>query len=255
MLFQELAMLHCNEIKGRIHSTESFGAADGPGVRFIIFLQGCRMRCRFCHNPDTWKTDGGEEHSADELIKKALRYKTYWRQDGGITVSGGEPLLQIDFLIDLLKKAKAEGINTVIDTAGNPFTREEPFFSKFNELMKYTDLLLLDIKEINPERHKDLTGFDNSNILDMAKYLSDIGKDMWIRRVLVPNLTNDDNELNNLYSFISSLKTVKKVEILPYHTLGIFKWENLGIKYPLEGYKPPTKEEVEKAEKILHIEK
>lgn len=252
MLFQELAMPHCNEIKGRIHSTESFGAADGPGVRFIIFLQGCRMRCRFCHNPDTWKIDSGEEHSADELIKKALRYKTYWRQDGGITVSGGEPLLQIDFLIDLLKKAKAEGINTVIDTAGNPFTREEPFFSKFNELMKYTDLLLLDIKEINPERHKDLTGFDNSNILDMAKYLSDINKPVWIRHVLVPGCSDFDEDLDKLGDFISTLKNVQKVEVLPYHTLGKFKWENLGIPYTLEDTDPPTPERIKNAEIRIH---
>ena len=240
---------------GKIHSIESFGSVDGPGVRFVIFTQGCHMRCQFCHNPDTWNMEDGEEMSADDLLKQALRYKSYWKNKGGITVSGGEPLLQMDFLIELFTKAKAKGVNTTLDTSGNPFTRKEPFFSRFKELMEVTDLVMLDLKQTDTEKHKELTGRTNENILDMAKYLSDIGKDMWIRRVLVPNLTNDDNELNNLYSFISSLKTVKKVEILPYHTLGIFKWENLGIKYPLEGYKPPTKEEVEKAEKILHIEK
>ena len=146
---------------GHIHSTESFGAADGPGVRFIVFMQGCHMRCRYCHNPDTWKMDGGDEVTADEILKRALRFKPYWGKDGGITISGGEPLLQIDFVIELFKKAKELGINTCIDTAGNPFTKEDPFFSKFEELMKYTDLLLLDLKEINPTRHKDLTGFDN----------------------------------------------------------------------------------------------
>ena len=194
-----------------------------------------------------------------DAFNKAYKYKNYWRKNGkpngGITVSGGEPLLQIDFVTEFFKLAKEKGVHTTLDSSGSAFTREEPFFSKFNELMKYTDLVMLDLKQTDTEKHKELTGRTNENILDMAKYLSDIGKDMWIRRVLVPNLTNDDNELNNLYSFISSLKTVKKVEILPYHTLGIFKWENLGIKYPLEGYKPPTKEEVEKAEKILHIEK
>ena len=240
---------------GYVHSIEAFGSVDGPGIRFVIFLTGCNMRCQFCHNPDTWESGRGTEYTADELLKKALRYKTYWGDAGGITVSGGEPLLQIDFLTELFRKAKEMGINTCLDTAGQPFTRENPFFDKFVELMKYTDLVMLDIKNIDEEKHKALTGHTNANILDCARYLSDTGKDMWIRRVLVPNLTNDDNELNNLYSFISSLKTVKKVEILPYHTLGIFKWENLGIKYPLEGYKPPTKEEVEKAEKILHIEK
>ena len=240
---------------GYIHSTESFGSVDGPGVRFIIFVTGCPLRCQFCHNPDTWKMTDGEKTEVDALVKKALRCKPYWRNGGGITVSGGEPLLQIDFVTEFFKLAKEKGVHTTLDSSGSAFTREEPFFSKFNELMKYTDLVMLDLKQTDTEKHKELTGRTNENILDMAKYLSDIGKDMWIRRVLVPNLTNDDNELNNLFSFISSLKTVKKVEILPYHTLGIFKWENLGIKYPLEGYKPPTKEEVEKAEKILHIEK
>lgn len=212
------------------------------------------MRCRYCHNPDTWDTNGGEEYTADELLKKAMRYKNYWKKDGGITVSGGEPLLQIDFLIELFKKAKAEGIHTVIDTAGNPFTREEPFFGKFNELMKYTDLLLLDIKEINPERHKALTGFDNANILDMAKYLSEIEKPVWIRHVLVPEHSDFDEDLDALGEFIDSLGNVKKVEVLPYHTLGKFKWENLGIKYTLDEISPPTEERIKNAEAKLHAE-
>ena len=239
-------------MKGIIHSTESFGAADGPGLRYVIFVRGCRMRCRYCHNPDTWSAEGGEEYSADEVLKKALRYRNYWKKDGGITVSGGEPLLQIDFLTELFKKAKAEGVNTVIDTAGNPFTREEPFFSKFNELMKYTDLLMLDIKEINPERHKALTGFDNANILDMARYLSEIKKPVWIRHVLVPGHTDFDEDLDALGEFIDSLQNVERVEVLPYHTLGKFKWENLGIKYTLEDVSPPTEERIKNAELRIH---
>lgn len=243
-----------SEITGRIHSTESFGAADGPGVRFIIFTQGCRMRCRYCHNPDTWDIKGDNtctDMTADELLKKALRYKSYWKNDGGITVSGGEPLLQIDFLLDLFKKAKAEGVGTCIDTAGNPFTREEPFFSKFRELMEYTDLLLLDIKEINPARHKDITGWDNANILDMARYLSEIGKPVWIRHVLVPELSDFDEDLDALSEFIKTLNNVQRVEVLPYHTLGKFKWENLGIKYTLEDTNPPSPERVDNAQKKL----
>ncbi len=239
-------------MKGIIHSTESFGAADGPGLRYVIFVRGCRMRCRYCHNPDTWSAEGGEEYSADEVLKKALRYRNYWKKDGGITVSGGEPLLQIDFLTELFKKAKAEGVNTVIDTAGNPFTREEPFFGKFNELMKYTDLLMLDIKEINPERHKALTGFDNANILDMARYLSEIKKPVWIRHVLVPGHTDFDEDLDALGEFIGSLQNVERVEVLPYHTLGKFKWENLGIKYTLEDVSPPTEERIKNAELRIH---
>lgn len=237
---------------GHIHSTESFGAADGPGVRFIVFMQGCRMRCRYCHNPDTWKMDGGDEVTADEILKRALRFKPYWGKDGGITISGGEPLLQIDFVIELFKKAKELGINTCIDTAGNPFTKEEPFFSKFEELMKYTDLLLLDLKEINPARHKDLTGFDNSNIIEMAKYLSEINKPVWIRHVLVPEHSDFDEDLDALGDFIDTLSNVDRVEILPYHTLGKFKWENLGIPYSLESISPPSAERIENAKQRIH---
>ena len=237
---------------GHIHSTESFGAADGPGVRFIVFMQGCHMRCRYCHNPDTWKMDGGDEVTADEILKRALRFKPYWGKDGGITISGGEPLLQIDFVIVLFKKAKELGINTCIDTAGNPFTKEEPFFSKFEELMKYTDLLLLDLKEINPARHKDLTGFDNSNIIEMAKYLSEINKPVWIRHVLVPEHSDFDEDLDALGDFIDTLSNVDRVEILPYHTLGKFKWENLGIPYTLESISPPSAERIENAKQRIH---
>ena len=237
---------------GHIHSTESFGAADGPGVRFIVFMQGCHMRCRYCHNPDTWKMDGGDEVTADEILKRALRFKPYWGKDGGITISGGEPLLQIDFVIELFKKAKELGINTCIDTADNPFTKEEPFFSKFEELMKYTDLLLLDLKEINPTRHKDLTGFDNSNIIEMAKYLSEINKPVWIRHVLVPEHSDFDEDLDALGDFIDTLSNVDRVEILPYHTLGKFKWENLGIPYTLESISPPSAERIENAKQRIH---
>ena len=237
---------------GHIHSTESFGAADGPGVRFIVFMQGCHMRCRYCHNPDTWKMDGGDEVTADEILKRALRFKPYWGKDGGITISGGEPLLQIDFVIELFKKAKELGINTCIDTAGNPFTKEEPFFSKFEELMKYTDLLLLDLKEINPARHKDLTGFDNSNIIEMAKYISEINKPVWIRHVLVHEHSDFDEDLDALGDFIDTLSNVDRVEILPYHTLGKFKWENLGIPYTLESISPPSAERIENAKQRIH---
>ena len=242
-------------MNGHVHSIESFGAADGPGVRFVIFLQGCRMRCKYCHNPDTWKTEGGDEFSADELIKRALRYKSYWKNGGGITVSGGEPLLQIEFLTELFKKAKENDINTAIDTAGQPFSREEPFFSKFSELMKYTDLVILDIKEINPERHQYITGFDNKNILDMAKYLSDINKPVWLRHVLVPALSDFDEDLDKLSEFIKTLGSVERVDVLPYHSLGVFKWKNLGIKYELDDVCPPDADRIKNAETKLCIKK
>ena len=218
-----------SEIKGRIHSVESFGSADGPGVRYIVFLKGCNMRCQYCHNPDTWAKDGGELMTPEEVLKKALRYKTYWKEKGGITVSGGEALLQIDFVTELFRLAKEKGVNTCLDTSGNPFSLEEPFKSKFDELMKYTDLFMLDIKHMDDAAHRKLTGQTNQNILEMAAYLSDHGKAMWIRHVLVPGITTEEDELYRLRSFLDTLKTVERVEVLPYHTLGVFKWKELGI--------------------------
>ena len=240
-----------SEIKGRIHSVESFGSADGPGVRYIVFLKGCNMRCQYCHNPDTWAKDGGELMTPEEVLKKALRYKTYWKEKGGITVSGGEALLQIDFVTELFRLAKEKGVNTCLDTSGNPFSLEEPFKSKFDELMKYTDLFMLDIKHIDDAAHRKLTGQTNQNILEMAAYLSDHGKAMWIRHVLVPGITTEEDELYRLRSFLDTLKTVERVEVLPDHTLGVFKWKELGIPYQLEGVDPPTKEQIDRAKEIL----
>lgn len=239
--------------KGYIHSLESFGSVDGPGVRFVIFTSGCAMRCQFCHNPDTWNMQSGTPYTADELIQKALKYRAYWGSKGGITVSGGEPLLQIDFLTELFKKAKEEGIHTTLDTSGNPFTREEPFFNKFRELMQYTDLILLDIKHIDEKQHEILTGQSNTNILELAGYLSEIKKPVWIRHVLVPERNDKDEYLDRLHDFISGLENVERVEVLPYHTLGTYKWKELGLKYPLEGIDPPTKERIKNAEQKLCI--
>ena len=213
------------ELKGYVHSLESFGSVDGPGVRYVIFLTGCAMRCQFCHNPDTWDMPKGTPYTADELVKTALRYQTYWGEQGGITVSGGEPLLQIDFLTELFRKAKEQGIHTTLDTSGNPFTREEPFFEKIQELMKYTDLVMLDIKHIDDEKHKVLTGWTNENILDMAKYLDELHKPVWIRHVLVPERSDEDTALEKLHEFIEGLGNVERVEVLPYHTLGEYKWK------------------------------
>lgn len=243
------------EVKGRIHSTENFGTVDGPGVRFVIFSQGCRMRCQFCHNPDTWKIGDPKAslRTADDVLAEAMRYQAYWGEKGGITVSGGEPLLQLDFLLDLFKKAKAKGIHTTLDTCGKPFTREEPFFSQFEELMNYTDLLLFDIKHIDNEAHKKLTSLGNENILEMATYLSEINKPVWIRHVLVPFRSDYDEFLIRLDQFIKTLNNVDKVEILPYHTMGKYKWDELGLDYPLKGINPPTDDRVENAKQLLHV--
>jgi pyruvate formate lyase activating enzyme len=243
------------KLVGRVHSLESFGLVDGPGVRFVVFLHGCPMRCKYCHNPDTWASDSYEEWTAQSLFDRAYRYRVYWGDKGGVTVSGGEPLLQIDFLTEFFSICKKKGVTTVLDTSGSVFTESEPFFSKFKKLMEVTDLVMLDIKHTDPEKHKALTGCDNSNILKMAQWLSDNGKDMWIRRVLVPGISDDPKELQYLRDFIDSLKTVKRVEVLPYHTLGISKWEKLGIPYELKDVPVPTGEQVEQAEKILGIEK
>ncbi len=243
-----------SNVIGYVNKLESFGAVDGPGVRFLIFLNGCRMRCAFCHNPETWAENQGEEYTADELLKKALRFKPYWKNGGGITVSGGEPLLQIDFVLELFKKAKEKGINTCIDTAGQPFTHDEPFYSKWKELMSLTDTVLLDIKNIDPEAHKELTGVDNANILQMAKEISDIGIPMWIRHVLVPGGSDNDDYLRRTRQFIDTLKTVEKVEVLPYHTLGVPKYQELGIPYRLDGVESPTAERISNAKEILGAE-
>ena len=239
---------------GYVHSLESFGSADGPGVRYIIFLSGCNMRCQFCHNPDTWDIKAGKEYTASQLLKIANRYRPYWGSEGGITVSGGEPLLQIDFLLELFQKAKEMGIHTTLDTSGNPFTTEEPFYLKWKELMKVTDLVMLDIKHIDEEQHKILTGKTGKNILEMARQMSEMGQPMWIRHVLVPERNDTDEYLHRLADFIKTLKTVERVEVLPYHTLGVFKWKNLGIPYKLEGIDPPTAERVENAKRILGAE-
>ena len=241
--------------KGYINSLESFGSVDGPGVRYVIFLSGCAMRCQFCHNPDTWNMQAGTPYTADELLEKALRYRSYWGSKGGITVSGGEPLLQIDFLLELFTKAKEKGVHTTLDTCGNPFTREEPFFSKFEKLMEVTDLVMLDIKHMDEEQHVLLTGQKNDNILDMAKYLSDTGKSMWIRHVLVPERSDRDDYLWKLHDFIEKLDHVERVEVLPYHTLGVYKWKELGIPYGLEGIEPPTQERIQNANEILKTAK
>ena len=239
-------------LKGAIHSIETFGSVDGPGIRFIIFLKGCNLRCKYCHNADTWDPNSEDMRTADEILDFAERYRGYWGEDGGITVSGGEPLLQIDFLLELFKKAKERGINTCIDTAVQPFTREEPFFSKFNELLKYTDLMLLDIKHIDREEHIKLTGLPNDNIKECFEYLSEIGQPIWIRHVLVPGITDDDEYLKKTREFIEKLSNVQRIEVLPYHSMGQHKFEAMGIKYQLEGVQSPAKERVENAYNILN---
>ena len=237
--------------RGFIHSIESFGSVDGPGIRFLIFLQGCPMRCQFCHNPDSWKTGVGEEWYADDLLDKAERFRSYWGDKGGITVSGGEALLQIDFLLELFEKAHQRGINTCLDTSAQLFTQKGVFFEKFERLMQVTDTILLDIKHIDDEEHRKLTRHSNQNILDCARYLSDIKKPVWIRHVLIPGITDKDEYLVQLRDFLKTLDNIQRIDVLPYHTMGIYKYEKLGIEYPLKEVNPPSADRVENAKRIL----
>ena len=237
------------ELTCPIHSFETFGAVDGPGIRFVIFTQGCNLKCKYCQNRDTWCHSGGTMYSVKDVLDKIERYKNYiLPSGGGITVSGGEPLLHLEFLIALFKELKNRGIPTAIDTSGVFYLTP-----KIKELISLTDLFLLDIKCINDEICKDLTGVSNKKELEFARYLSDNGVHMWIRQVLVPGYTDKEEDLIELKDFLSTLKTVDKVEILPYHDMGKFKWLELGLEYPLEGVPVATPEDVDRAKKILGI--
>lgn len=233
----------------KVHSIESFGTVDGPGIRFVLFLQGCHLQCKYCHNRDTWDMKGGEYKTLDDIFEKIKRYKNYMMlSGGGVTVTGGEPLLQVKFLIELFKKLKAEGIHTCIDTSGIVAITDD-----VKEVLKYTDLVLLDIKHIDDEKCKKLVGVSNKRELEFAKYLSDNNIKIWIRQVLVPGYTDDEQDLLKLKKFIESLKTVENVQILPYHDMGKYKWEKLGAKYELEGVRPANQDDVDRAKRILGI--
>ena len=251
MLSQEPAMTSSDNKIGYVHSLESFGSVDGPGVRFVVFLQGCNMRCRYCHNPETWKKCAGEEWKAEDLFRHVYRYRNYWGRKGGITVSGGEPLLQLDFVSELFSIAREKGVHTALDTSAEPFRDDDEYLERFDRLMASTSLVILDLKEIDDEKHRRLTGHSNENILKMARHVSELGIPLWIRHVLVPGLTDDEEGLKRTAEFISSLRTVERVEVLPYHTLGIFKWNKLGLPYTLSDAVPPTKEQVKRAEELL----
>ncbi len=249
---------------GRINKLETFGSVDGPGIRFVVFTQGCPMRCKFCHNPETWDfgtksangTDNGSfEISAEDLLKKAVRYKPYWGNDGGITVSGGEPLAQIDFMIEFFEAAKAAGVHTCVDTSGVTFRRTGETFAKIERLMKATDLLLVDIKHIDEDEHKDLTGHSNKNIIDFFRYLDSIHKPIWIRHVLVPGGSDNDEALMRTRDFIRTLGNVKRVEVLPYHAFALSKYQELDIDYALKDTLTPTAERVANANEILETAK
>lgn len=239
------------EVKGNVHSIETFGTVDGPGIRFVVFLQGCLLQCQYCHNPDTWDTKGGTAYTVNELLDEYEKYSSYLT-DGGITVTGGEALIQMHFIIELFKEAKKRGIHTCIDTSGATFRKGlRSNVARMTELMEYTDLVMLDLKHIDDEEHKKLTSVSNKNILDFATWLSDIDKKVWIRHVVIPTLTLNDEYLYDLGRFIGTLHNVEKLELLPYHVMGVNKWETLGWKYPLDGIEPPTTQEFNHAQKMV----
>ena len=238
-----------DKLLARVHSFESFGAVDGPGIRYIIFMQGCHLQCKYCQNRDTWDVSTGTLYSVSDLMKKILKYKNYFiASGGGVTVRGGEPLLQSKFLIELFKELKKENITIAIDTSGSVVLTDT-----IKEVISLADLFLLDIKCINDDICKNLTGVSNKRELEFAKYLSDNNKDIWIRQVLVPGITDHEDDLIKLREFLHSLKTVKEIDILPYHDLGKFKWTNLGLQYPLEGVRTANSDDVTRAKKILGL--
>ncbi|MGL4949896.1 MAG: pyruvate formate-lyase-activating protein [Anaeroplasmataceae bacterium] len=240
------------QTKGYIHSFESFGTVDGPGIRFVVFMQGCPLRCLYCHNPDTWEFKKEKEYTVQDCLTNILKYRNYFEKNGGVTITGGEPLSQIDFIIELTKLLKKENIHVCIDTSGITFDDTDlTVLNKFNELIKYVDLFLLDIKHIVDEDHIKITGKSNKNILKFATYLSDNNKPMWIRHVIVPNLNLNKESLMKTRAFIDTLKTVENVEVLPYHKMGEVKYKSLGIKYRLENTDIPTSDEVKLAKSIL----
>lgn len=233
---------------GYIHSIESFGTVDGPGVRYVVFMQGCPMRCLYCHNPDTWKTQSGTKMTVDEIMAGYRRNKSFYSK-GGLTVTGGEPLLQIDFLTELFKAAKQEGIHTCIDTSGITYNEEN--IESFDRLMQYTDLVMLDIKHINPQMHKKLTGCDNKNVLGFAKYLETKNIPLWIRHVIVEGYTDKKEDLFLLGEFIGSLKNLRALDVIPYHTMGEAKYKELGIDYPLKDVPALSNEKANEAKRQI----
>ncbi len=237
------------DLTGKIHSIETFGTVDGPGIRYVIFLQGCHLRCKYCHNRDTWDTTIGTPKKVSELVQDIQKYSDYIKfSKGGVTVTGGEPLLQPKFLIALFTELKKLGYHTALDTSGMfPLTPE------VKQVLSLTDLVLLDIKHIDDEKCKDLVGFSNKLELEFANYLSENGIKMWIRQVIIPGITDDENDLIRLKEFLQTLKTVEKIELNPYHTLGVYKWEDLGLEYPLKGVRQANTEDIESAKRILGI--
>ncbi|MFJ1321458.1 pyruvate formate-lyase-activating protein [Capnocytophaga canis] len=246
--------METHPLRAAIHSVESFGNIDGPGIRYVVFFQGCMLRCKYCHNPDTWElhNDDAKMMTTDELVSDIVKYKTFFQASGGgVTLSGGEPLLQLDFVLELFTKLKSLGISTCVDTCGGFYANTPIINEKILKLISLTDLFLVDIKHIDDTQHQRLTKRHNKNIITFIDFLSQNGAKMWIRHVLVPQWTDDDVYLQKLRDYIDTLQGVERVEVLPYHDMAKFKYDELGIDYPLKDIERPSKERIENAIKIL----
>ena len=236
-------------MKGHIHSLESLGTVDGPGVRFVVFFQGCPMRCLYCHNPDTWAVHGGTEADASDIISKMVRNLPFY-ETGGITATGGEPLLQLDFLTELFRLAKEKSIHTALDTSGILFQKSEA--EKYDALMDACDLVLLDIKHMDEKEHLHLTGSSNKHVFEFMEYLRVKKKPVWVRHVIVPGITYEEEQLKALGTYLKDFENVEKIDVLPYHTMGVAKYQALGDDYPLKDVPPLTKADAQKALEIIN---
>lgn len=238
-------------MKGRIHSIESFGTVDGPGVRLVVFFQGCPMRCQYCHNPDTWALEGGTDMSVEEILAQYEKNQAFYSR-GGITATGGEPLLQMEFVTALFEAAARLGIHTCLDTSGILFRPDHLMeLGRYDRLMSVTDLVLLDIKHTDPQVHRTLTGRPLDPVLAFARYLDSRNVPVWVRQVAVPGITTDRKQLYELGRFLGGLKNVQSLEVLPYHTMGVPKYQRLGMEYPLEGVPPMEKAEADAARRVV----
>lgn len=232
---------------GRIHSVETMGTVDGPGIRYVVFTQGCPMRCVFCHNRDAWDPKGGNETTVDELMEDIKQYLPFYKSSGGgVTATGGEPTMQADFIRDLFSRVKNElGLNTAMDTSG--FVE----INKAKGLLEVTDLVLLSIKHIDEIKHKAITGVSSNKVFAFMEYLREINKPLWIRYVVIPGLTDDIEDIKRLAEFLKEFPNIELVDILPYHTMGTYKWEELGLDYSLENVSPPDKESMKEIKEIF----
>lgn len=233
-------------MKGYVHSIETLGLADGPGVRIVVFMQGCPLRCLFCHNPDTWEKNVNHLVDSDEIVNTVRKYRNFIEESGGITLSGGEPLYQSEFTLDILKKCKKAGFHTALDTSGTGYNKE-----LLDEILKYTDLILLDIKALTNSKYKKMTGKTIDEFNFFLDKIQKLDKKIWIRQVIVPNINDNEDYILKLKKYLSKIKNIERIDLLPYHNMGLDKYKKLNMKYRLEGTPNMDKDKLKKLDKLL----